>query len=139
LLEHVGADGTDVQTLDSFVFSDELVIIVSEEVNKRNTLIMSIVNHDVQACGCKNCDRSNELRTWFRGEINHHHGLCTRTCWRTSWLHKWTTTRGPTCCSNKVAHRHFSFDMPATSLISIKLENLLAVTILFLGLEGHRT
>jgi hypothetical protein len=34
----VGADGTDVQALDSFVFSAELVItIMSGEVNKRNT------------------------------------------------------------------------------------------------------
>jgi hypothetical protein len=37
MLEHVGADWTDVQALDNFVFSDEAVINVSGEVNKRNS------------------------------------------------------------------------------------------------------
>ena len=37
LLESVGAFGSYVQTLDSFVFSDEAVFGVSGEVNKRKT------------------------------------------------------------------------------------------------------
>lgn len=37
LLKRVVAFGTDVQTLDNFVFSEEAVFGVNGEVNKRNT------------------------------------------------------------------------------------------------------
>jgi hypothetical protein len=61
--------------LDNFVFSDEAVINVSGEVNKRNSWILSVENSDVQACRCKKCDRSVQLRARFRCEINRHQGL----------------------------------------------------------------